>query len=74
MASADAPQSLRLRRKGSPDTDDAPPPHDDARPRKTDEVVWAKTPSGEGKCLPAIMAHHTDIHGQCSEGPRRTTS
>ena len=48
MASGDAHQSLRLRRKGSHDADTAPPAQDEVRPRKTEEVVWGKTPSGEG--------------------------
>ena len=48
MASGDAHQSLRLRRKGSHDADTTPPAQDEVRPRKTEEVVWGKTPSGQG--------------------------
>lgn len=58
MASGDAHQSLRLRRKASNDADATTPVHDDARPRKTEEVVWGKTPSGEGR-------HYHDRTSSC---------
>ncbi|KAI0728917.1 phosphatidylethanolamine N-methyltransferase [Fomitopsis betulina] len=47
MPSGDAQHSLRLRRKASQDTDATSTPHDEVRPRKTEEVVWGKTPGGE---------------------------
>ncbi|TFY56062.1 hypothetical protein EVJ58_g7865 [Rhodofomes roseus] len=48
MASGDTQQSLRHRRKGSDDSNAAQVSQDEPRARKTEEVVWGKTPSGEG--------------------------
>ncbi|KAH9922238.1 phosphatidylethanolamine N-methyltransferase [Fomitopsis serialis] len=47
MASGDTPHTLRHRRKGSNESDATHVSQDETRQRKTEEVVWGKTPSGE---------------------------
>ncbi|KZT68012.1 hypothetical protein DAEQUDRAFT_728277 [Daedalea quercina L-15889] len=48
MASGDIQHTLRHRRKGSNDTEASHVSQEDQlRPRKTEEVVWGKTPGGE---------------------------